>query len=393
MLPGIQLAPAPSQGRGATALALLPIYYSSESFVEPLRADVSALLNTFASNFSKGASLPFPFTLFKTIWKENGWNFMHLKCTESKSRVAFLETVFRVFIEKINDGSTGSVQAAAMFGLYIFFSTQPPPASGQYGLNKIPMAIDTLQFIQKLPDTVPSCLRPHVLFVIHQLTSTHAFAVLPQSSIHPYTTRDLPNAVVTAYEYAAKGGRPSKSHKIARARVAVNRLGAWVDLLENPSAPAAVGGGVVMNNNDEKEGPQDPPATASSSRTLGAVVRRKATTGPPENHLKKHLSKRQQQTQRLVLASTTIPNLIPPDLADYVALKASLKHVLPVDILRQAENETKETMNGVEEYAARRGIVPDNGWGGLKRMQQQKSMLDFVKDVNAQTARGSGSPS
>lgn len=164
--------------------------------------------------------------------------------------------------------------------------------------------------------------------------------------------------------------------------MAVNRLGAWVDLLENPSTPA--GEDAIMEDDDEFE----EPAIASASRTLDAAVAGKTAA----DQSKRYLSKRQQQAHRLAMASTTVPDLTPPDPAHYIALKASLKRVLPVDIFRQAENETKETMNGVEEYATRRGIVPDNGWGGLRRMQQQKSMLDFVKDADAPTTGESGSP-
>ncbi|KAG9013461.1 hypothetical protein FRB94_002535 [Tulasnella sp. JGI-2019a] len=374
MLPSIQLAPAPPHGRGATSLAFLPIYYTSESFVGPLRRDVSKLLEGFASHFVEEEGPPYPFTEFKTQWTDSGWNFMHLKCIEARSRVVFLETVFRVFIENIKNGAPGSVQAGALFGLYTFFSTQPPPSSGQYGLNKIPVAIDTYQYIMKLPDIVPSCLQDHVLYVLHKLTSTCAFTILPESSLHPYSTRDLPNATVTAYEYAAKGGRPSKSQRIARARAAVSRLGNWVDLLENP--PVQDQEDIIMVDDDEDDDFEEPVRTASSSKTPTVASAGRSILSQPS---RTPLTRRQEHTQMLAVASTTVPDLTPPDLTDYITLKASLKRALPVDILRQAEKETKETMRGVEEYATRRGIVPDNGWGGLKRMEQQKSMLDFVK--------------
>lgn len=98
MTSSVQLAPCLTDERSSATVAFLPIYYTSESFVEPLREDVSALLDAFATQLSDAETSLAPFTLFKTIWKEQGWNYIHLKCLESRSRVTFLKTVFRVFI-------------------------------------------------------------------------------------------------------------------------------------------------------------------------------------------------------------------------------------------------------------------------------------------------------
>jgi len=73
------------------------------------------------------------------------------------------------------------------------------------------------------------------------------------------------------------------------------------------------------------------------------------------------------------------PDLGLPDTSDYVALKLKLQAILPRDVLRDSEEEVRSTMKGVEQYAKERGVVPDNGWRGMQRMQEHKSLLDFVK--------------
>lgn len=209
------------------------------------------------------------------------------------------------------------------------------------------MVQDAFERLLELPGLAPTPLRGHVTYTIRKLMSANAFAILPHSSSRPFASRDLPNASIVPYEYSAKGGRPSKSQKVARAKMAINKLETW---MENGTLSTATGPSVPL---DIETAPRPEPSGSNSAPAR--KKQGKASYPAP-----------------LVIAE-------PPDPVDYLARKVSLKELLPVDILRQAEKDVKDTMQGVEEYATRNGIVPDNGWGGLKRMQQEKSMLDFVK--------------
>ncbi|KAG8891383.1 hypothetical protein FRC01_014736, partial [Tulasnella sp. 417] len=141
--PSIQLDPSPYSAR-SNPPALIPLYYTSDLFVDPLREDISDLLNAFAEHFEEGKEPPSqPFSIFKSIWVDHGWDVFHLKCNEPRSRWTFLKTVFRCFIERIDQKEPGAVQAAALFGLYAFYGTQPEASTGYTYLNKIPIAIDT----------------------------------------------------------------------------------------------------------------------------------------------------------------------------------------------------------------------------------------------------------
>lgn len=120
-------------------------------------------------------------------------------------------------------------------------------------------------------------------------------------------------------------------------------------------------------------------AAAVASSSAAAPAR---TNQPPTS---KYLW---QKAQKAAAQAALPVDLTSPEPAEYIALKAKLKDVIPPDVLRKAENDTRETMAGVAEYATKMGIVPNNGWGGLKRMQEQKGILDFIKGVTAVPVEG-----
>ncbi|KAG8905580.1 hypothetical protein FRB99_008638 [Tulasnella sp. 403] len=368
---GIQLAPSPWSNRFLPP-TLIPLFYTSNLFVDALREDVRDLLTAFEDRFAAGPDGTKPFPLFRSIWAEKDWNWLHLKCSEPHSRIDFLKTVFRVFIENIDSTKSASVQVAALFALYTFHGTQPPASTGFYSLKKIPIAIDTYTYMLSLPNSVPETLSKHVLCILNTMVSESSFAILPESSLHPYSTRDLPNARVVPYDYLQKTGRPSKPQVIVRTRAAVNRLDNWVDAMDRRMEQDST---VPPEAADATHYPSTPDASSSLVAGSSAAHSQSTETFPPSHHLRE-----QRGTKRKAVGEGSAPvGLTLPDVSDYVAVKERLKALLPTNVLHAAENETRETMYGVEQYANERGIVPDTGWKGLQRMQEHRSMLDFVK--------------
>lgn len=80
-----------------------PFYYSSSLFVDPLRKDIDHLLNSFVRAYADDASdsssiRDKPFSYFKRLWKEQKWDYAHLAVLDSRGRIAFFDTVARVFL-------------------------------------------------------------------------------------------------------------------------------------------------------------------------------------------------------------------------------------------------------------------------------------------------------
>lgn len=94
----VQLAPSPYSQR-LQPPTLTPPYYTSELFVTAARTDIGALLTAFNEQFGDPDNAPpYPFTLFKSLWSEKDWNWIHFVCEEPRSRIDFLKTMFRLFI-------------------------------------------------------------------------------------------------------------------------------------------------------------------------------------------------------------------------------------------------------------------------------------------------------
>ena len=94
----MSLTVAPSVARGAAPL-LQPSYYASSLFVDPMRDDINRLLVVFVTAYAKEPLEPEkPFELFKTIWKDQGWDLVHLKVLDARARPVFVSNVTRLFI-------------------------------------------------------------------------------------------------------------------------------------------------------------------------------------------------------------------------------------------------------------------------------------------------------
>jgi len=110
----MSLAPSPSASRGD--LTLQPSFFTSSLFVLPFRADIQHLIVLFSAQYPASnpdpapAHIPDPdtgndtgavtqpFALFKKIWDEQGWTWVHLKVFDARARETFLRVVCRLFV-------------------------------------------------------------------------------------------------------------------------------------------------------------------------------------------------------------------------------------------------------------------------------------------------------
>ncbi|KAG9049745.1 hypothetical protein FS837_009279 [Tulasnella sp. UAMH 9824] len=280
-----------------------------------------------------------------------------------------------VFKERIDQKESGAVQAAALFGLYAFYGTQPDASTGYTYLNKIPIAIDTYVYVLTLPKVVPPPLSNHVLYVLNTFLEDDTFTILPDSSLHPYQTRDLPNATLVPYEYSAKDGRPTKPQLVTRTRHAVTKLDTWVQAMDAAKAPETLD---AFSGFEEQESRAGPSGSTSATPLTGR------STLPPDSHTEQppfeHL-KAKAKGRKKVGTSTASAQLdfTPPDMSSYVDLKSKLKGLVPADILHEAEADTRRTMEQVSSYARDNEIVPEGNWDGAKRVLEQDGLLDFIK--------------
>lgn len=86
--------PPPTISRGD--LTLQPSYFTSSLFVNPLREDIAHLVQLFTEKYL-ASDLSQPFSLFKQIWKEQGWNWLHLKVFDARARDKFVAVTLRLF--------------------------------------------------------------------------------------------------------------------------------------------------------------------------------------------------------------------------------------------------------------------------------------------------------
>lgn len=130
---------APSVTRGE--ITLQPSYFTSSLYVQPLREDISLLVQTFTQQYLQGDRTQ-PFALFKKIWSEQGWIWLHFKVFDGRSRERFIGVTLRLFAgelrfllqllglthelaERALTAEDPLTRVTVLFGMYTFFSTQP----------------------------------------------------------------------------------------------------------------------------------------------------------------------------------------------------------------------------------------------------------------------------
>ncbi|KAI0778298.1 hypothetical protein BD413DRAFT_601085 [Trametes elegans] len=241
----------PSATRGA--ITLQPSYFTSSLYVNPLREDISALIAAFSEQYTE---IIRPFELFKKLWSEQGWIWLHLRVHDGRARQALLRTTERLFVERLAETAIPLERVAALFGLYTFHSTQPstsaPPISA---VPRIAIPIDVYEEMLSLPSALEESryrpLKPYVSYVLTTMLDAQVFHILPHSSLHARTPSNLPREVFipdgqesaaileasTSYPSSheqginapKKKGRPSKRDKMRKAKEALVSLEKYVD--------------------------------------------------------------------------------------------------------------------------------------------------------------------
>jgi hypothetical protein len=90
----MSLAPTPSATRGD--LILQPPFFTSSLFVDPFRVDIERLIDLFVQEYPDHAARPF--ALFKRLWEDQGWTYMHLKIFDARTRHTYLTVACRLFV-------------------------------------------------------------------------------------------------------------------------------------------------------------------------------------------------------------------------------------------------------------------------------------------------------
>jgi len=154
----MQPAPAPSAGRGDVVLQ--PAFFTSVLYVQPLREDVSTLTKQFRERYSERDLVVSPFSVFKQLWRSEGWKWLHFKVFDDRAREAFLLVTARIFlglhhfasdflylINTTHDpeqllGTDPVAQVVGLFGVYTFYYTQPEDTAPRlHRINHVPIPI------------------------------------------------------------------------------------------------------------------------------------------------------------------------------------------------------------------------------------------------------------
>ncbi|THH13366.1 hypothetical protein EW146_g6837 [Bondarzewia mesenterica] len=243
----MSVAPSPSTSRGD--LILQPSFFTSSLFVTPFRADLQRLTHLYVSQYAQSSQ---PFALFKQIWAEQGWTWIHLKVFDDRTREAFLRVACRLFVERLVETEAALHRVVALFALYTFYATQPrdsfPPL---YVLHQVAIPIDTYASLLSLPTSLGpllSSLAPYTVHILQKLLTTRAFHILPSSTLQPNNPRTLPREIfvpddtplpsasipsTSTVTQPKKKGRPSKSDRLKKTRDAVTGLDRWLERTEH----------------------------------------------------------------------------------------------------------------------------------------------------------------
>lgn len=94
----MSLAPTHTTPRGQVVLQ--PTYFTCSLFVDPAREDIDHLIRVYTERYTR-SPLPQPFVLFKDIWNDYGWTWLHFKVFDARSRDAFLKVTMQLFSGRI----------------------------------------------------------------------------------------------------------------------------------------------------------------------------------------------------------------------------------------------------------------------------------------------------
>ncbi len=92
----MHIAPEPSTARGE--ITLQPSYFTSSLYLDPLREDLTDLTALFTTRYVAAVH---PFKLFKELWSEQGWCWLHMRTHDGRGRQAFLRVTERIFVGEL----------------------------------------------------------------------------------------------------------------------------------------------------------------------------------------------------------------------------------------------------------------------------------------------------
>ncbi|KAL6309875.1 hypothetical protein BKA93DRAFT_722627 [Sparassis latifolia] len=252
-------SPAPSASRGD--ITLQPSYFTSSLYVGPLREDISRLIYAFSEQYVGPQQPCQPFALFKKLWTDLGWSWIHFKVFDARARETFIDVTERLFLERMADTEPPLARVIALFALYTFYSTQPSTSTPALRCSKyLDVPIDAYTSIIALPSTLiePGLhpLQPYVIHLLTTLIDSQAFHILPRSELRPFNPSVLPREIFvqdgeeptaltgltsdeTASSFARpqkKKGRPSRREKAKKAKDALVALEKYVEKNSVPSS-------------------------------------------------------------------------------------------------------------------------------------------------------------
>ncbi|KAI0669784.1 hypothetical protein C8Q78DRAFT_144601 [Trametes maxima] len=269
----MSIAPEPSVSRGD--ITIQPSYFTSSLYVNPLREDISTLIRAFSVQCEKTMR---PFELFKQLWIEQGWSWLHLRIHDGRARQSFIKVTERLFIEKLNEAEDPLTRTAALFSLYTFHNTQPSSSAPPiHSVSHIEIPIDAYQSMLTIPTALEDpglqTLKPYAVYILTNVLDAQVFHILPDSPLNAQNPSKVPREVLlmdghvvfeasyASTQYQQKGtggagpkkkGRPSKRDKIRKTKEALVSLEKYVDrsyvtLPEPPPTPHMVTEPITVN--------------------------------------------------------------------------------------------------------------------------------------------------
>ncbi|EGU12030.1 putative modular polyketide synthase [Rhodotorula toruloides ATCC 204091] len=134
---------------------VLRLFFHSDHWVLPLRADVDALLSGFEQRWASRMGEESPMQVIKALWSEMGWKWvLLLGCPEGPLRRGWGQTVVRVFVETLKPDVAPLRQAAALLALYLLTQTQAKGAEKLF----VQVDPDAFEYVTSLPSRLAPAL-------------------------------------------------------------------------------------------------------------------------------------------------------------------------------------------------------------------------------------------
>ncbi|THV05999.1 hypothetical protein K435DRAFT_646105 [Dendrothele bispora CBS 962.96] len=232
------LRPVPTTTRGDVILD--PAFFTSSLFVHPFRDDIWSLVQLYHEAFLKIPQDTSPFTVFKTVWRAQGWDYMHFKALDATSRETFLNVCFRLFLERTVKTEAPFTRVVALFGLYTFFNTQPSgSAPPLLDVRHIPIPLDHYASLLSLPTCLVSeqllPLKNAASHILANLVESKVFHIIPNSDRGAQNPRFLPRELCPDSNDASTSaigkrgpGRPTRKDSAKRSKHALLGVEDWM---------------------------------------------------------------------------------------------------------------------------------------------------------------------